>query len=92
MQCTCANYSDNKTVRLCLVWIFLFLNMITQGFQNGKKVSGGNWKIAGAGEGAGGGFPLLQGGFSGGLPQKKIENLHALRCILVHFQDQKVIF
>ena len=43
------------------------------------------------GEGAGGGFPLQHGGY-GGPPPEKIENLHALRCILVHFQDQKVIF
>ena len=46
---------------------------------------------AGHGEGAGGDFPLLQGGY-GGPPPEKIENLHALRRILVHFQDQKVIF
>ena len=43
--------------------------------------------------GCGRGFPSPAGGGGmGGLPQKKIENLHALRCILVHFQDQKVIF
>ena len=37
------------------------------------------------------GFPPPAGGY-GGPPPEKIENLHALRCILVHFQDQKVIF
>ena len=44
------------------------------------------------GEGAVGGFPSCRGGGYGGPPPEKIENLHALRCILVHFQDQKVIF
>ena len=41
--------------------------------------------------GCGRGFPLPAGGVWGA-PPEKIENLHALRCILVHFQDQKVKF
>ena len=40
------------------------------------------------GEGAGGGFLLLQGGY-GGPPPEKIENLHALRCI---FRTKKLFF
>ena len=78
------------------------------GFSKWKKVSGGNWKIAGApirrvsgagrqSPGCGRGFPPPAGGGGGGEgyegpPPEKNENLHALRCILVHFQDQKVIF
>ena len=42
--------------------------------------------------GCGRGFPPPAGGGMGGPPPEKIENLHALRCIRVHFQDQKVIF
>ena len=41
--------------------------------------------------GSGRGFPPPARGVWGP-PPEKIENLHALRCILVDFQDQKVIF
>ena len=58
---------------------------------NALRCASGAGQQSGPWGGCGRGFAPPAGGY-GGPPPEKIENLHALRCILVHFQDQKVIF